>query len=205
MKTKILFSFIVLSVLLSGCIVYSFYPLYTEKDLFPNDILTGEWIDDDDSDTDYEWKFEHPFIGKKENGIRDSLRYKLTVIERVDDMVKESVFLVHIIKLGGHYFLDFYLEEYVDDDNLDLSSFHIIPVHTFAKLTIKENQVVINWFDQEWLQDLIEENKIRIHHEQNDDIILLTAKAQELQKFVSKYVNSEEAFENGLEIILNRK
>jgi hypothetical protein len=52
---------------------------------------------------------------------------------------------------------------------------------------------------------LIEENKIRIHHEENDDFTLLTAKPKELQKFVTKFVNSEEAFKNGLEVVLQRK
>ena len=52
---------------------------------------------------------------------------------------------------------------------------------------------------------LIKENKIRIHHEETDDIILLTAKPKELQKFVTKYVNSVEAFDGGMEAVLIRK
>ena len=74
----------------------------------------------------------------------------------------ESEFSVHILKLGGNYFLDFYLEDFLDGQELRLADFHIIPVHTFAKLTVKNNQLQINWFDQNWLEDLIKENKIRI-------------------------------------------
>jgi hypothetical protein len=108
--------------------------------------------------------------------------------------------------LGGAYFLDFYLEDFLgDEDVLTLASFHIVPVHTFAKLEVERDKLIINWFDQEWLEDLIKENKIRIHHENNDDFILLTAKPKELQKFVSKYLNSEEAFEDGLEVVLHRQ
>lgn len=201
MKAKNFSIILIMVVFFSGCVVYSFYPLYTEKDLFPNDLMTGEWVDDDDS----EWIFTHPFKGKKELGIRDSLRYNLHLKTEEDGVIRESEFIVHVIELGGHYFLDFYLEEYVNDDELDLASFHIIPVHTFAKLTVRDDNLLINWFDQEWLQDLIEENKIRIHHENNDDFILLTAKPRELQKFVTKYVNSEDAFEDGLEAVLTRK
>ena len=118
---------------------------------------------------------------------------------------RESEFSVHVIKLGGNYFLDFYLEDFIDDQDIELADFHIIPVHTFAKLTIAENELHINWFDQEWLGDLIKENKIRIHHEKDNDLILLTAKPSELQKFVTKYVNSEDAFKDGMEFTLNRK
>ena len=198
MKTRILLMLSFIAVLLSGCVVYSFYPLYTKEDLFANDILTGKWTDDEGT----LWNFEHAFFGKKAPENIDSTSYTLHLKDKDE---KESEFSIHIVELGGHYFLDFYMEEFADWDNLDLASFHIIPVHTFAKLTVEENKLIINWFDQDWLQNLIKENKIRIHHEDNDDFILLTAKPGELQKFVTKYVNSEEAFEDGLEAVLIRQ
>lgn len=198
MKARNFSIILIITLFISGCVVYSFYPLYTEKDLFPNDILTGNWIDDEGT----QWFFEHDYHGEKLPENIDSTSY---VLKMKDKDEKESEFSVHVLRLGGHYFLDFYLEEFLDDDNLDLASFHIIPVHTFAKLAIEEEQLLINWFDQDWLEDLIKENKIRIHHENNGDVILLTAKPKELQKFVRKYVNSVEAFEDGMNAILTRK
>jgi len=198
MKTRNLLISLILVLFFSGCVVYSFYPLYTEKDLFPNELLTGNWIDKDSTS----WNFRHPFIGKKEAGIIDSTSYVLMMKDKDN---KESEFSVHIIKLGGHYFLDFYLEEFLDDDELDLASFHIVPVHTFAKVSITGKRLQINWYDQDWLEKLIKENKIRIRHEYNGDYILLTASPKELQKFVTKYVNSEEAFKDGIEAVLTRK
>lgn len=198
MKTRnVLISF-VLILFFSGCVVYSFYPLYTEKDLFKNDLLTGNWIDKDSTS----WSFEHAKIGNKENVKTDSTSYVLIVKDKDN---KESQFSVHIVKFGGHYFLDFYLEDFYDNQNLDLASFHIVPVHTFAKVEINKNQLKINWFDQNWLEKLIKGNKIRIRHEYNGDYILLTASPKDLQKFVSKYVDSEEAFKDGIEAVLTRK
>jgi hypothetical protein len=195
---------------LSGCVVYSFYPLYTQKDLFENDILMGEWFEEDSEDVlfddgDDEWNFEHSFIGNKEDNIRDKKSYLLTLISKENEEVKESLFKVHIIKLADQYFLDFYIEDYGGDDDITLATLHLVPVHTFAKLTIYDDRLEIKWFDPGWLENLINENKIRIHHENNDDYILLTAKPGELQKFVAKYVNSEEAFKDGLEVVLHRK
>lgn len=198
MKTRNLLISLILILFFSGCVVYSFYPLYTEKDLFPNDILTGNWIDGDST----EWKFEHPYKGKELPENMDSTSY---VLHLKDKNGKESEFKVHIIKLGGHYFLDFYLEDFLENEELDLAAFHIVPVHTFAKLKFTSDQLHINWFDQDWLGKLIKENKIRIHHENNGDYILLTALPKELQKFVTKYVNSEEAFKEGIEAELRRK
>lgn len=199
MKARNFSVIVIITFLFSGCVVFSFYPLYTEKDLFPNDILTGEWVDDEGS----EWSFTHPYKSKRELG-RDSTSYILILKTTEDGMTKESKFYVHVIELAGHYFLDFYLEEW-NDEIVDIATFHAVPVHTFAKLAVEDNRLYINWFDQEWLADLIKENKIRIHHESNDDYILLTAKPKELQKFVTKYVNSEKAFDKGLNAILKRK
>ena len=198
MKSKSILIALIFTLFLSGCVVYSFYPLYTKDDLFANNILSGEWKDDDGT----QWLFKHPDIGGKDEVKLDSTSYILKVIDK--DSI-ESYFTVHIIKLGGHYFLDFYLKDFMDDEELTLSSFHSIPVHTFAKLTVAQNQLEINWFDQGWLEDLITENKIRIRHEKNDDFILLTAKPRELQKFVSKYVDTEEAFKEGMDIVLIRQ
>lgn len=198
MNAKKIALILLIAIFFSGCVVYSFYPLYTEEDLFANDILTGEWIDSDSTI----WNFEHEYRGKKLPENIDSTSY---VLNLKDKDGKESKFSIHIINLAGHYFLDFYLEDFMDDNNLDLESFHIVPVHTFAKLEVSEDKLQINWFDQEWLKKLIEENKIRIHHEENDDYILLTAKPKELQKFVIKYVNSEEAFKDGIDFELMRQ
>jgi hypothetical protein len=201
MKTRNFLFVFAAALFFSGCVVYSFYPLYTEKDLFENDILTGTWTDGEET----EWKLEHPVNEKEGVKTTDKTLYILTLKNKDDLEFEKSKFSVHIIKLGGNYFLDFYLEDLADDSELALANFHIIPVHTFAKLTINNGSLKINWFDQGWLEGLIKENKIRIHHENNGDFILLTAKPGELQKFVTKYVNSEEAFKDGMEAVLTRK
>lgn len=200
MKRKNLLSVAVVLFLFSGCVVFSFYPLYTEKDLFANDLLLGKWIDGDSTI----WNFEYHYKGKKLPENIDSTAYVLRLREKDSNQLSEAELLVHVIQLDEHYFLDFYLKEYGDKNSPDLFDFHMLPVHTFAKLIFKNDSTYINWFDQGWLSDLIEENRIRIHHESNDDHILLTARPQELQKFVRKYVNSEEAFKDGLNAQLRK-
>lgn len=199
MKLKNLIPIAVLLLFVSGCVVFSFYPLYTEKDLFANDLLTGQWIDKDSSI----WRFEHDYKGKQLPENIDSTAYLLTIKEK-DEQFSKSSLQVHVVKLGNHYFLDFYLEDYFDNDNLTLFDFHVLPVHTIAKLELKKDSAYINWFNQDWLKDLIHENRIRIHHEDNGEHILLTAKPEELQKFAIKYVNSTEAFEDGLDAALRK-
>jgi hypothetical protein len=199
MKTRIFLTVLLLALFVSGCIVYSFYPLYKEKDLFPNDLLLGTWIDDDSTI----WYFNHSYNGDTIPQNLDRTNYFLTMKLKDEKIAGGQRFDVKVIKLEGHYFLDFYLKDYGKDE-MTLFDFHIIPVHTFAKVSIEKDSLNINWFDNEWLKKLLEQNKIRIHHEDNGDIILLTAKPDELQKFVIKYVNSEEAFKDGLKAELKR-
>ncbi len=200
MKPKNLILVVALALTLSGCVVFSFYPLYTSKDLFANDLLTGEWVDNDSTI----WKFEHRYNGKKIASNIDSTSYILTLKEKKKGQFSNASLRVVPVKLGNYYFLDFYLEEYLDDKNLTLFDFHILPVHTFAKLEINKNNIHIRWFNQEWLKELIQSNRIRIHHENNDEHILLTAKPEELQKFVIKYINTQEAFKDGIEANLKK-
>lgn len=200
MKPKNVIVVLLLALFVSGCVVFSFYPLYTEKDLFANELLSGQWIDKDSAI----WKFEHSYKGKKIPANIDSTAYILKIREKKDKDFSKASLLVHVLKLEGNYFLDFYLEDYFDNDDLSLFDFHVLPVHTFAKLELKKDSAYINWFNQDWLKNLIHENRIRIHHEDNGEHILLTAKQQELQKFVIKYVNSTEAFEDGLDAALRK-
>jgi len=200
MKTKIFVPVVTLLLFLSGCVVFSFYPLYTERDLFANDLLVGEWIDSDSS----VWKFDFNYRGKQLPENRDSTAFILQFRQKGQSDFENGKMIVHIVKLGGTYFLDFYALDYLDKKDLTVLDFHLMPVHSFAKLNVKGDKAVIRWFDPKWLQELIEQNRIRIHHENSDDYILLTAQPAELQKFVLKYVNSVEAFDDGLDAELQR-
>ena len=201
MKTRNFLLILTLAFFFSGCVIWSFYPLYTEKDLFENEILTGTWTDGDS----LQWKFEHPERGNPKSIDKKSYHLHLTDYDK-----KETNYDVNIIQLDGIYFLDFYVTD-IDganssdsDAKLNYWNLHVIPVHTFAKLTVADNTLQINWFDGDWLQKQIEGKKIKIQHEKSEEILLLTAKTADLQKLVVKYANTEAAFKDGLAITLIR-
>jgi hypothetical protein len=54
------------------------------------------------------------------------------------------------------------------------------------------------------LQKLFDENKIRIKHENNGVYTLLTAKPEELQKFVIKFANEDKAFSDFMKYTLTK-
>ncbi len=200
MKAKVFIPVLLIALFLSGCFVYSFYPLYTEDDLFANDLLLGQWRDSDS----VVWKFDFNYKGEKIPENVDSTAYILHIQDDKAGNFSDASFIVHLIQLEGTYFLDFYLEDYFKNDERNLFDLHLLPVHSFAKLDFVDNEAQIRWFNPEWLEELIKQNRIRIHHEDNGELILLTAKPQELQKFVTKYVNSEDAFDDGVDATLKK-
>jgi len=196
MKWENVISLLVIALGLSGCVVYSFYPLYSEKDLFANDYLLGNYYSFEDSTS---WDFTYLKKKIKNNEITDSTGYQLKVVENKDSSLT-SYFIVHLIKIDGVLIADFLLDDYVKKKDVRLFDFHIIPVHTFAKVIIEKDKITFKWFNGECLKKLIEENRLRIRHENNGEFILLTAKSAELQKFLKKYLHSEDAFKDGLEV-----
>ncbi|MCF8357140.1 MAG: hypothetical protein K9H26_00170 [Prolixibacteraceae bacterium] len=204
MKLKKYILPLMLALFMSGCVVFSFYPIYTEDDLFPNEYLLGEYMTDDSAS----WNFDYIYTENEEKKkVTDSLGYILKINENHPKKMN-SQFEVHLIELNGQLIADFYLEDYQDSNEgweLAMFDLHIIPVHSFALLDLRGDTIVFKWFDPGWLEEQIKANKVRIHHEKNDNTILLTAKPKELQKFVKKYLNSSNAFEDGLELELIRK
>ena len=78
MKARTILTALIFTLFFSGCVVYSFYPLYTKDDLFANNMLTVEWRDGDGT----QWIFKHPGIGGKDEVKLDSTSYVLRVIEK---------------------------------------------------------------------------------------------------------------------------
>ena len=213
MKWKNSFALLLVIFCLSGCVVFSFYPLYSEKDLFPNNYLLGNYLSDDSIGWSFtyqtkkvsnDWFFTNQTKKVKELDVTDSTGYLLKVDEDKDSSFI-STFQVHLIRIDGILLADFLLDDYPKKKDFRLFDLHIIPVHTFAKVILKGDSLTFKWFDGDWLKKQIRDNKLRIRHEDNSDFILLTAKSYELQKFVRKYINSKDAFKDGLEIKLTKR
>ncbi|MTI31500.1 hypothetical protein [Xanthovirga aplysinae] len=183
-KKSILLS-LLLILFLAGCIP-SVHPLYTQKDLIFDTQVIGTWEDQEGN----LWKFSQKKTQRGEN----KKSYLLTRYE--NDKAK---FLdVHLLKLGGKFYFDFYPEEVP----LDVQLF---PVHTFARFSKKgKNTIQIEQFDADYIGELITKKKVKIKHEQTEDNILLTANTEELQKFVIKYSKDKKLFEGNV-INLKRK
>ncbi len=197
----------------TGCFLKSVHPLVSEKDAVLMPGLEGTWLNDDELWT---------FINDPRNVTNlDLSKYELDVEFEEGEEIEETIYLVlvqkldentvsdeepyvllgRIVQLNDHYFLDLSLFDFSLGED-DLISAHQFPVHTFSKVTVDGDDPNIEFFKSAWIKELIESNRVRIKYEKVDESILITASTKELQKFVSKYAEDEDAFDDP--VILER-
>ncbi len=157
---------------ISGCVVSSLHPLFTQKDLVFDKALLGSWTAADEDDTlTFEDGGEKTYdLIYTAEGLK--VRYK-----------------AYLLQLGKFRFLDIYPKT---DEDYD--AYHFIPAHTFWKIWMEDDTLHINGLANDWLKKMIEQKKIEIPHQLLDDRVLLTASTDELQKFVLKYAEDASAF-----------
>ena len=91
--------------------------------------------------------------------------------------------------------MDFYPYPNEDHCNSGLTGMHHFPTHTIARVQLNQDSLMFYWYGDEWLDELLKNNRIRIKHETVDiskDYTrhLLTAPTDDLQKFITKYANN---------------
>lgn len=211
---KIFITVIVLLTIISSCSVQSFYPLYTEDVLIKNNTLLGKWETTQDNgfsknekDT-LVWEIsfrdtklvsgQSPFDLKNKE-VPNEYTYTLNLYNKSSPN-KSTEFELHLVKLEGKTYIDFFPTQFNPEN--DILGFHLMGVHTFAKVDVSADKIIVDWFDSESFGKKLEEGKIRIKHENNGVNILLTSQPKELQKFVAKYSNDEEAFNKDFQFVL---
>src|ERR1043166_3144698 len=176
---------------LTGCIVTSVNPLYTQEDLVFDPALVGAWSEGEGKDT---WAFEK--AGEK--------KYKLL---HTDEKGRTGEFEAHLLKLGQHPFLDLHLVDPGEKEEWQINELAAVamimrPGHLFFKVSQIQPTLQVSPLHEDWLNKLLEKDANAIQHERiqfgsdktNDYRNILTAGTKDLQKFVLKYVDSEEAF-----------
>ncbi len=199
MKTRTVFLIIItFSFLLGSCLVRSIHPFYKESDVTFRQDLIGTWLDQDSS----VWEFSQRKVSTKLMGPDEADNsYRVRLLDPAGKE-KDSWFVVNLFILDGKSYLDFspYTEENIGDN---FASWHFIPSHSVARVEFfGEENAAFFWYDQEWLNELFEQNRVRISHEKmatdnsiSDESYILTASTEELQRFLVKYGDEINIFE----------
>jgi hypothetical protein len=185
----------------------SLHPIYTADKLVVLDQIPGKWVNSPNSDQKFQITTDEGALGQPETWDFRKGEGKSYLLVHTDTDGRTAAFDVHIIKLGNHYFMDFYPTGLPEEDKSSVSKYfdasanensfmaiHLLPVHTFAKLEVKPETLKISMFDPDFLKNLLENRQIRIKHEKVDNGYVLTASPEELQKFAEKYADEKAAF-----------
>lgn len=187
-----------LMIAMSACNIASLHPLFTKESLiFRSDIL-GNWENKEDDIND--WIFK-----SNEDENLPGYDVVFTTNDFTNSKLDTFSYKVHLVKLGDYYFFDFE-RKLTENEEAKYTAFisPLISSHSFARVEFKNRQVIIRFFDYDFLKTLFEQQKIRLKHERlSNDNIVLTAPTEELQKFVLKYADEPKAYQEAL--VLKRK
>lgn len=189
MKTRSILLIGLIAALLSSCLIKSLHPFFKESDVIYKKEFLGTWTDQDSA----KWvisKYEFSKGFMKGDSTDNSY-----LIEFYEDISAPSKFNAHLFKIDNILYVDFF--PVIKDQMEDFFSFHLVPTHSLARIEFKDNdQVFINWFSEQWIHKLFEENRVKISHEtismdgsENAAGYVLTASTNELQQFIRKYGN----------------
>ncbi|MGN8225515.1 hypothetical protein [Gracilimonas sp. BCB1] len=211
----LLLSLLVVS--LSGCFLKSVHPLFTAEEAILLEGLDGTFENGDQRWTfasDNNPKMLAELIRKYPDedisfdpGEEDSLKMNayLILFEETDEPNTAPVlFLGKVGKLNGQHYLNLKLL----DIDLGMSASPVIThrfnINTFSRIDVQGDKLVLEHLESSWIKDQILNNRVRIKHEvvksDYDDSteILITASTPELQQFVEKYGEEEEAYQEAL-------
>lgn len=162
---------------MAGCIVSSLHPLFVEEDRIFDPELVGRWVDPADK-TKPSWIFKP----------RSDKGYDCTLLEKG----KAYRFFAGLGKIGDSWFLDLYAER---TDKETVGGLHLLPTHSFWKLTLKKDTLTLAPLNYEWFANQVKAKKVDISYTTLDeDRLLLTASSEELRKFFLRHEKNAEAF-----------
>jgi len=189
---KIFFVFAV-AAFMTSCLVSSLHPFYKQKDIIYDTDMVGYWMDSDSAI----WTIFPNMKSARfmDPPVHDST-YRITYYEDDD---KYTILKGTLFRLNGVDYVDFLPDPDEEHCTGEMASYHHVPAHTLARVQYSRDSIMLFWYSEEWLDDLFEQNRIRIKHEtiaSQDDRHVLTADTDELQKFIEKYANDPRTVED---------
>ncbi len=200
MKKRIVFALAGLF-LLNSCIVKSLQPFYTQQAVSFDSRLIGKWTSYNGKT--WEIKSTKELMNKEREedsiiSIEDEFLYKhykdAYFIEYTSNE-KYASFIGVPFKIDNQLFIDFMPVEYNQKNANSLASKHLIETHSLTKVDRQANGTFkLSWFDEDRMQHLFDEQKIRLKHERpsiDKSKFVLTETSENLMKFLKKYMSSE--------------
>lgn len=176
MRQIALITIVVVISAIAAC-VPSLQPLYSAKVLTFEPALIGTWISEDSKDTS--------IISQSGDSVYDIVYSQEGVPAKFEG---------HLARLNNKLFLDTYPED-LEIKN-DFYKTHLIPAHMFSEIEINGDTLQFAVLDDQWLGDQLDSGSVNIGQVRIEGDIVLTASTDDLQNFVAKCSDNEDAFPN---------
>ncbi len=180
---KIKFIPLALLLLLAGCNLFSLRPFYTESDLYLDDNLLGDWIDQKSAG---QASNKITFV---QSSTDDKMAYFFHTEE--DQNASPTNMVCHLFKLGSYQYLDFFpLESSASNSD------NLIKVHSLMRIELAEDSLVLYEVNPKKVSELCKnkKNSLDFAELENEENILLTGSTKQMQHFFRKHENEEELF-----------
>ena len=187
-------------VLLNSCLL-TLFPIYTERDIeFQPDLLG--YYKKINEDKDEEWMIIQPltvYKGKLTPGL-EAIKNKGYLVSFSDvENINPNQFIAFSSRIGNSLFMDFAPLHKAERDPVYESM--RIPMHAVYRIRdLNKNGFLLHRFSSGFLSGLIERKKIRISNEYLNGQAVITASTAELQDYINKYGQVEDAYESKPEI-----
>jgi hypothetical protein len=164
-------------VLMTGC-VRSAHPIYMKEDLTFDPGLLGTWFEKDGKDI---WIFEQA----------GDNAYKLMHLEDGEE-AKSAIFDARLVQVGDQQYLDLFPEE--PEIKSGFYKIHLVPVHSFVRLSLQRDSLRMSALDYDWLRKKIAARELDLPHVVVDGDIILTGGPREIQAFLIGIAEEKSAF-----------
>lgn len=176
--------------LLSGCVVRSLCPIYTQDDLIAVHAIEGSWSGDN---------------GEKIVFTRNGDGYDFSYSKGEESLTTEA----HFARIGNYTYMDLTLS----DESLaqfdkktrkaveGVMSF-TVPVHAFYQIDVSNHVIRIRAMNYAWAKERREKKRLWIGHVPDGDSTLLTARTERVQRFLRRWENDKEAWGDWNEVPL---
>lgn len=172
--------------LVPGCVVTSVYPFYLEKNVLFEPALLGSW--QKAGQPDEQWAFAR---GKAND-------YLISFVSKDST----NVFQGYAFQLHGEKFLDLSAAEWKADIQPEP-----VPSHLLARIRQTAPSLKLAPLNYDWLKEWVAKNPKAIRHiiiktgdGPEDRRVILTGDTRELQRFVTKHLDTKGAWDDELEL-----
>lgn len=182
--------------ILSGCIVQSFHPFYTDQSKVKPADIPGDWaLVSVGGNTNTTYK-PHTFS----NAPRDQF-----IFLTYDKESRPGKLIATFFKVADQMFCDLTAGE---PENLnDNWTIHVRPIHTVCKADLTSTQLILTPLSAKWIETKLEANNLDLPHLKSKEGIevLFTPTPEQWGKFLAQHAANTNAFPQDLAYIFRKQ